>query len=119
MGTPEVTGVSLEQLLKGPDPVVGAVTQPDRPAARGQKTISSPVRTVAESYHVPVITPEKVRDPVFLDALRAWTPELIVVVAYGRILPRSVLDLVPQGCLNVHYSLLAVAVSSVQISPTS
>lgn len=106
MGTPEAAAVTLEQLLKGPDPVVGVVTQPDRPAGRGQKRVSSPVRRVAENHHIPVLTPEKIRDQVFLAALKNWAPVLIVVVAYGRILPRSILELPPQGCLNVHYSLL-------------
>lgn len=106
MGTPEVAAASLQHLLNGPDPVVGVVTQPDRPAGRGQKRVSSPVRRVAEGYHIPVLTPEKIRDPAFFASLKSWAPQLIVVVAYGRILPRSVLDLPPQGCLNVHYSLL-------------
>lgn len=106
MGTPEAAALSLEQLLKGLDRVVGVVTQPDRPAGRGQKRISSPVRRVAENHHIPVVTPEKLRDPAFFDTLKSWAPELIVVVAYGRILPPSVLELPPQGCLNVHYSLL-------------
>jgi methionyl-tRNA formyltransferase len=106
MGTPGAAALSLEQLLKGPDPVVGVVTQPDRPAGRGQRSIPSPVRRVAESHQIPVATPEKLRVPAFLETLRSWAPELIVVVAYGRILPRSVLDLPAQGCLNVHYSLL-------------
>jgi methionyl-tRNA formyltransferase len=61
---------------------------------------------VARSRGIPVLTPEKIRDANFLDALRRWAPQLIVVVAYGRILPLSILDLPPQGCLNVHYSLL-------------
>ncbi len=106
MGTPEAAAVSLEFLLKGPDPVVGVVTQPDRPAGRGQKRVPSPVRRVTESRRIPVLTPEKIRDPDFLNTIKSWAPQLIVVVAYGRILPRSVLELPPQGCLNVHYSLL-------------
>jgi methionyl-tRNA formyltransferase len=106
MGSPKAAAVSLEQLLKGPDPVIGVVTQPDRPSGRGQKRFSSPVRRVAERYHIQVLTPEKLRDTDFLSTLKSWAPELIVVVAYGRILPASVLHLPPQGCLNVHYSLL-------------
>lgn len=106
MGTPEAAAVSLEHLLEGPDPVVGVVTQPDRPAGRGQKRVASPVRKVADSHHIPVLTPEKIRDPAFSTALKGWAPQLLVVVAYGRILPRSILDLPPQGCINVHYSLL-------------
>jgi methionyl-tRNA formyltransferase len=92
--------------MEGPDPVVGVVTQPDRPSGRGQKTVPSPARRVAESHNIPVLTPEKIRDPGFFSALKGWAPDLIVVVAYGRILPRSILDLPPHGCLNVHYSLL-------------
>lgn len=106
MGTPEVAAFSLERLLQGPDPVIGAVTQPDRPSGRGQKTVPSPVRKAGESHGVPVLAPEKVRDPSFLDVLKKWAPDLIVVVAYGRILPRQILELAPHGCLNVHYSLL-------------
>lgn len=106
MGTPEQAAFSLEELLKGPDPVVAVVTQPDRPSGRGQKMLSSPVRRVAESHRIPVLAPEKVRDPEFLNTLKSWRSELIVVVAYGRILPRAVLELPSKGCLNVHYSLL-------------
>lgn len=106
MGTPEAAASSLEELLKCTDPVVGVVTQPDRPQGRGQRSGPSPVRRVAESRGIPVLAPENVRDLAFLDALKSWGPELIVVVAYGRILPRAVLELPPRGCLNVHYSLL-------------
>ena len=106
MGTPAVAAVSLERLIKGPDPVVGVVTQPDRAAGRGQTVIPAPVRKVAEREGIAVLTPEKMRDPAFLSGLNQWAPQLIVVVAYGRILPRQILDLPPLGCLNVHYSLL-------------
>jgi methionyl-tRNA formyltransferase len=106
MGTPEVAALSLERLFGAPEPVVGVVTQPDRPAGRGRKTILSPVRRVADSHGVPTLAPEKIRDPSFFDVLSKWTPDLIVVVAFGRILPRQILELAPHGCLNVHYSLL-------------
>jgi methionyl-tRNA formyltransferase len=106
MGTPEVAAFSLERLFEAPEPVVGVVTQPDRPAGRGRKTILSPVRRAAEIRGVPTLAPEKIRDPSFFDVLSKWTPDLIVVVAYGRILPRQILELAPHGCLNVHYSLL-------------
>lgn len=106
MGTPMSAAISLEQLLRGPDPVVGVVTQPDRPAGRGQKQALSPVRRVAENHRIPVLAPEKIRDPAFFEALKSWAPDLVAVVAYGRILPRPILELPPQGCLNVHYSLL-------------
>ncbi len=106
MGTPEVAAFSLERLFEAPELVVGVVTQPDRPAGRGQKMIPSPVQSVAESHHVPVLAPEKIRDPAFFNTLSGWTPDLIVVVAFGHILPRQILELAPHGCLNVHYSLL-------------
>jgi len=106
MGTPQIAAVTLEQLIQGPDPIAGVVTRPDRPAGRGQKSIPSPVRRVAESRGIPVVAPEKIRDPELLETLKGWNPEIIVVVAYGRILPKTILDLAPYGCLNVHYSLL-------------
>ena len=106
MGTPQIAAVTLEQLIQGPDPVAGVVTQPDRPAGRGQKSIPSPVRRVAESHGIPVVAPEKIRAPEFLKTLMGWKPEIFVVIAYGRILPKTILDLAPYGCLNVHYSLL-------------
>lgn len=106
MGTPEVAAVSLRRLLATRETVVGVVTQPERAVGRGQKPAASPVHRVAASYNIPVLAPEKIRDPVFFAALGEWAPELIVVVAYGRILPRPILELPPRGCLNVHYSLL-------------
>jgi methionyl-tRNA formyltransferase len=106
MGTPQIAAVTLEQLVLGPDPVAGVITQPDRPSGRGQKSIPSPVRRAAENHRIPVVAPEKIRDPEFLKTLMEWKPEIIVVVAYGRILPKTILDLAPNGCLNVHYSLL-------------
>lgn len=106
MGTPEIAAATLEGLIHGPDPVVGVVTQPDRPAGRGQQSSPSPVRKAAEARNIPVIAAEKIRTPEFLESLKSWRPEIIVVVAYGRILPRSIVELAPHGCLNVHYSLL-------------
>ncbi len=106
MGTPQTAATTLEQLLDGADDVVGVVTQPDRPSGRGQKRYSTPVRQVAEDHNIPVLAPEKIRDPAVIDQLRAWRPQIIVVVAYGRILPAAILELAPHGCLNVHYSLL-------------
>jgi methionyl-tRNA formyltransferase len=106
MGTPRLAATTLEQLIQGPDPVAGVVTQPDRPAGRGQRSIPSPVRTVADRHGIPVVAPEKIRDPDLLKTLTGWNPKIVVVVAYGRILPKTILDLAPYGCLNVHYSLL-------------
>jgi len=106
MGTPELAAETLEALCAGPDPVVGVVTQPDRPAGRGHKATPSPVRQLAEARGLPVLAAEKIKTPDFLEALRAWRPEIIAVVAYGRILPKTILELAPHGCVNVHYSLL-------------
>lgn len=106
MGTPETAAFSLRALLQAPDPVVGVVTQPDRPAGRGQMKRETPVHRVAADHHIPLLAPDKLRGQGFLDALANWQPDLNVVVAYGRILPPQVLTLPPQGCLNVHYSLL-------------
>ncbi|HVM97094.1 MAG TPA: methionyl-tRNA formyltransferase [Candidatus Acidoferrales bacterium] len=105
-GTPEFAVPSLEMLLRGPEEVVGVVCQPDRPAGRGQHLTQPPVKQTAVAAGIPVLQPTKVRTPDFLEALRAWTPDLIIVAAYGRILPTSVLELPEHGCINVHASLL-------------
>lgn len=106
MGTPAFACPSLETLLAGPDPVVGVVCQPDRPRGRGLAVAAPEVKTLAEAHGLPVLQPTKVRTPEFLGALRDLAPDLIVVAAYGRILPRPVLDLPPHGCINVHASIL-------------
>lgn len=107
MGTPQIAADSLDHLLiDQSDSVVGVVTQPDRPAGRGQRSVPSPVRKLADARDLPVIAPEKIKTPEFAETLRGWRPEIIVVVAYGRILPKTILELAPHGCLNVHYSLL-------------
>src|SRR5690348_2051208 len=106
MGTPAFACPSLETLVARPDPVVGVVCQPDRPRGRGLDVAAPEVKRVAERHGIPVLQPERVRDPAFDEALRALAPDLIVVAAYGRILPRAVLDLPPYGCINVHASLL-------------
>ncbi len=106
MGTPEFACPTLSALLAGPDRVVGVVCQPDRPRARGLALAPPPVKTLAIAHGVPVLQPLKVRGPDFLAALRELAPDLVVVAAYGRILPRAVLDLPPRGSLNVHASIL-------------
>lgn len=106
MGTPPFAGTILEALLRRPDPVVGAVCQPDRPRGRGLAVEPPAVKTLALASGVPVLQPERVRDPTFLDDVRALAPDLVVVAAYGRILPRAILDLPPRGCINVHASIL-------------
>lgn len=107
MGTPELAGTSLQALLATTDfEVVGVVTQPDRPKGRDLRLTPSPVKAIAQRANKPILQPLKARDPEFLEALRAWQPELIAVAAYGQILPVAILDLPRLGCLNVHTSLL-------------
>ena len=106
MGTPEFAVPSLQALLDGRDQVVGVVTQPDQPSGRGMAFHAPPVKVLAEARRIPVFQPTKLRVPGVLEQLQAWHPDLIVVVAYGRILPTSILTLPPLGCINVHASLL-------------
>jgi methionyl-tRNA formyltransferase len=106
MGTPEFAVPSLVALLEGPDRVVCVVTQPDRPKGRGMGPAKSPVRLVAEGRGVDVLTPERASQPEFIRHIREIAPDLIVVVAYGQILKRALLDVPPLGTVNVHASLL-------------
>jgi len=106
MGTPEFAVPSLEQLVQDGHQVAGVFTQPDKPKGRGYKLMAPPVKEKAQEYGIPVYQPEKMRDGEALKLLRALAPELIVVVAYGRILPKEILQLPPKGCINVHGSLL-------------
>jgi methionyl-tRNA formyltransferase len=106
MGTPAFAGPILEALLERPDPVVGVVCQPDRPRGRGLALTPPEVKRIATARGLPVLQPERLRDSGFGDALGALAPDLIVVAAYGRILPRRILELPPRGCVNVHASLL-------------
>jgi len=107
MGTPELAGASLSALLHAPAfEVVGVATQPDRPKGRDLKLQPSPVKQIAARAGLPVFQPEKARDENFLAELRRRQPDLIAVAAFGQILPKSILELPPFGCLNVHTSLL-------------
>ena len=106
MGTPDFASATLEALLRSDDSVVGVVTQPDRPKGRGQMLTPSPVKLLARQEQIPLLQPLKMKDPEFLQALTGWKPDLIVVAAYGRILPPAILSLPPLGCVNVHGSLL-------------
>ena len=106
MGTPEFAVPSLNALLGAGHTVCGVFTQPDKPKNRGMKLLPSPVKVCALSHEIPVFQPAKMRDGEALGYLRELAPELIVVAAYGRILPDEILALPPRGCINVHSSLL-------------
>jgi methionyl-tRNA formyltransferase len=106
MGTPQFAVPTLQQLVDSEFTITGVVCQPDRPQGRGQKIQFGPIKTLAVAKGIPVIQPVKMKDPAFLNTLHSWTPEVIVVAAFGRILPSVVLQLPPKGCLNVHGSLL-------------
>jgi methionyl-tRNA formyltransferase len=105
-GTPDFAKTILESLLQGPEQVIGVLTQPDRPAGRGRSLQQSPVKQLAEAAGVPVWQPHTLKDPAAQEALRAMSPDLLVVVAYGQILPQAVLDIPRWGAINVHASLL-------------
>lgn len=108
-GTPDFAVPPLRALLGEGHDVVGVVTQPDRPRGRSRSQLDpSPVKRVALEEGVPVLQPEKPRGEEFLDAMRALAPDISVVVAYGHILPKAVIDLPPLGTLNIHASLLPV-----------
>jgi methionyl-tRNA formyltransferase len=105
-GTPEFAVPSLRALLAGEDEVVGVVCQPDKPSGRGHKLATSPVKDLATAHALPVLQPPKLRTEDALTPLRELQPDLIVVAAYGKILPPSILTLPRLGCINVHASLL-------------
>jgi len=105
-GTPEFAAVALRALLAAGFDVPLVLTQPDRPAGRGQKLVASPVKQVALAHGIPVHQPEKLRDPATHAPLIEAAPDLLVVAAYGLILPQAVLDIPKHGCLNIHASLL-------------
>ncbi len=105
-GTPDFSGPTLKGLVEGPDQVVGVVTQPDRRKGRGQKVFPSPVKEVASERDVQIFQPERVREEVFQQQLRELRPDLFVVVAYGQILPKGLLEIPGHGSVNVHASLL-------------
>lgn len=107
MGTPDFAVPTLQMLLDENYTVQAVVTQPDRPKGRGKKLASPPVKLLANQYNIPVLQPEKIRDnEEFEKKIRQLAPDLIVVVAFGQILPKSILDIPKHGCVNVHGSLL-------------
>jgi methionyl-tRNA formyltransferase len=105
-GTPEFAVPTLEALVASSHRVAAVVTQPDRPKGRGQRLVAPPARTVAEAHGLPVLQPERLGTPEFLDVMRASGADIGVVAAYGRILPESLLTVPRLGMVNVHASLL-------------
>ena len=106
LGTPRFALPSLEALLAAGEEVVAVVTQPDRPRGRGQIVSPSPVKDLALAWNLPVLQPRRLKDPALMAELAAYRPELMIVVAYGRILTHEMLALPSVGFLNVHASLL-------------
>jgi len=107
MGTPEFAKKSLEELIENKYNVVGVFCQPDRPSGRGMKLSSPPVKVLAEENNIPVYQPEKIKNnEEVITTLNELNPNLIIVVAYGKILPEEILNMPKYGCINVHGSLL-------------
>ncbi|MDD5938342.1 MAG: methionyl-tRNA formyltransferase [Clostridiales bacterium] len=106
MGTPDFAVSSLRALIDAGHEICGVFTQPDKPKNRGMKLLPTPVKECALAHGIPVFQPVKLRDGTALAQIRELAPELIVVAAYGRILPQEILDCPPMGCINVHSSLL-------------
>jgi methionyl-tRNA formyltransferase len=105
-GTPEFAAAPLRALIGEGSEVVGVVTQPDKPQGRSREIISSPVKEIAIEEEIPLFQPKSAREPELVEQLKVLEPDISVVVAYGHILPQKIIDLPPQGTLNIHASLL-------------
>lgn len=106
MGTPDFSAVSLKKLLEGKFDICGVFTKPDRPQSRGMQVHYSPVKVLAQSHNIPIYQPETLKDEAAVKALRTLAPDLLVVVAYGKILPEEILNIPTYGSINIHGSLL-------------
>ncbi len=106
MGTPDLAATVLQALLEDGYKVSAVVTQPDKPKGRGKALAFSPVKELALKHNIPVLQPERAKDEAFVEELRAFKPDIITVAAYGKILPKAILDMPKYGCINVHTSLL-------------
>ncbi len=106
LGTPEFAVTTLERMIEAGHSVVTVVTQPDRPKGRKQELVPSPVKIAALRHGIPVFQPERIRHPEAVEHLRSLQPEIMVVVGYGQIIPRNVIDIARRGIINVHASLL-------------
>lgn len=106
MGTPDFSVGTLEALIEAGHEVVLAVTQPDKPKGRGKEMQFTPVKECAMKYQIPVYQPVRVREEECIEELRKYQADIMVVVAFGQILPKEILEMTPYGCVNVHASLL-------------
>ena len=106
MGTPEFAVPSLRALIESGEDIVAVVTQPDKPKGRGLEIVLPPTKVLAEKHGIPVLQPAKIKTEEFFNELKKFSADLICVTAYGKILPKNILDLPPHGCINVHASLL-------------
>ena len=106
MGTPDFAVAALDALCADGQDVILAVTQPDRQKGRGRKMIPTPVKECAQKWNVPVYQPLRIREPEAIERIRSLEPDLIVVAAFGQILPQELLDIPRLGCINIHASLL-------------
>lgn len=106
MGTPEIAATVLKSVLASKHEVVAVVTQTDKPKGRGHEMAFPPVKEVALAAGIPVLQPQRARDEAFIEELKTYQPDIILVAAYGKLLPKEVLDMPKFGCINVHASLL-------------
>ena len=106
MGTPDFAVPPLKAMLEAGFAVTAVVTQPDKPKGRGKTLMPTPVKEEALRHGIPVYQPAKVRDPEFVEILKSLAPDIIVVAAFGQIIPKNILELPPFGCINIHASLL-------------
>ena len=106
IGTGEIGVPTLRALQKSDHELVGAVTQPDKPAGREQKITAPPVKVAVSGSNIPILQPSKIKEAAAIDRIRAFKPDVVVVMAYGQILPRAVLEIPKIACLNLHASLL-------------
>jgi methionyl-tRNA formyltransferase len=106
MGTPEPARICLNALIDAKEEIVAVITQPDRPKGRGLKLAPGPVKETAAEHAIPVFQPDKIKEKESIDLVRGLAPDLIIIVAYGKILPKEILDIPKYGAINVHASLL-------------
>lgn len=106
MGTPEFAVPSLKALIAAGENIIAVITQPDKPKGRGRILTAPPIKDITLKYNIPAFQPEQIKDETFVTTIKDLSPDIIIVVAYGKILPKAILSLPPNGCINVHASLL-------------